>query len=446
MKYSYLLFLLSYCYIVQAQTDSEQFYAVDLKQEKKQKLVDARYCFFKTQEEVSRLWKFNVIDLLNTSYNFSDPIRQSENGIGLSFEQKINTDWSVNTSLSGGLIKIDSDDSNTEFSNYADLDDTSYRYELSVEPRWYFRKKRQVRKGYSGDNLSGGYISLLLGLDKERSTYKYQYIDFIEALYPNPFILPAQERITSVKSDYISSNTFFLLNFGWQYQFARNGFFGMKWGGGAKKKVVKNLFYEVNGEAYPRSNIAEWKPNFRYDVELGFAIDNHVAKELPKDCTIFEYHIPQNRLFKMTLSNPFRFFNTDYFEGETTIGIEQKIRQSPFSVNLSMVSAVSVLLEDRTTNTRIDWEVEPRYYYDLKKRMAQGKTGNSFSANYIGIRSKFRFDNRKSFAIAPIWGLQRQFFKHILFDYKLGPEWRLEHKSKDKDILFFSELKLGVAF
>ncbi len=446
MKYSYLLFLLLCCFTIQAQSNADQSYTIDLKQEQHQKLVDARYCFFKTQEDVSRLWKFNVIDLLNTSYNFSDPIRQVENGIGLSFEQKISTGWSVNTSLAGGLIKTDSDDSNTEFSNFLDLDDTSYRYELSIEPRWYFQKNRQIKKGYSGDNLSGGYLSLLIGVDKERSTYKYQYIDFIEAPYPNPFILPAQNKITSVKSDYVNSSNLFLINFGWQYQFSKNGFFNMKWSGGAKKNVIKNLYYEIDGEIYPRDNIVDWTPSFRYDVEIGFAIDNHVAKKIPKDCTIFEYHIPQNRLFKMTLSNPFRFFTREYFVGETTIGVEQKIRQSPFSLNLSMVSAVSILLEDRTTNTRVDWEVEPRYYYDLKKRMAQGKTGNSFSANYIGLRSKFRFDNRKSFGIAPVLGLQRQFFKHILFDYKLGPEWRVEHNSKDKDILFFSELKIGVAF
>ena len=86
----------------------------------------------------------------------------------------------------------------------------------------------------------------------------------------------------------------------------------------------------------------------------------------------------------------------------------------------------------------------PRYYYDLKKRQSLGKTGNSFSANYIGIRSKLVFD--RTIGIAPVWGLQRQFFKRFLFDFSAGPE-RVHNFIDDKNVWnFFSELRIGIAF
>lgn len=92
-------------------------------------------------------------------------------------------------------------------------------------------------------------------------------------------------------------------------------------------------------------------------------------------------------------------------------------------------------------------ELNPRYYYDLKQRQLVGKTGNSFSANYVGLRSELVFD--RTISIAPVWGLQRQFFKRFLFDFSVGAEriHSFPHSfPRRRGWNFFSELRIGIAF
>ncbi|MFK7984156.1 MAG: hypothetical protein AB8G86_29545 [Saprospiraceae bacterium] len=86
--------------------------------------------------------------------------------------------------------------------------------------------------------------------------------------------------------------------------------------------------------------------------------------------------------------------------------------------------------------------------------MKKGLSGDNLSGIYGGLQFGVDIEQSatdyinsiKTIGIAPVWGLQRQFFKRFLFDFSTGPE-RLYNFINDKNGWnFFSELRLGVAF
>ena len=145
-------------------------YTEEVGELEEQLLVDAKNCFLKQQESVSHIWKLNVADLLNTEVNFLDPIVGIETGIGIGYEQRLKTGWSLDFTLYGSILKGDlNDNQNNTLPSSSNFNLIQGRIEFSIEPRWYFKKKKQVALGLSGDNLSGPYLGLQFGLDLEKS-------------------------------------------------------------------------------------------------------------------------------------------------------------------------------------------------------------------------------------------------------------------------------------
>ena len=237
------------------------------------------------------------------------------------------------------------------------------------------------------------------------------------------------------------------INLGIQKQFTKNGFFDFRIGTGLQRKK-SSLYNLTDGQSNPIQTI-DWRALYNYELGIGLTLDNKQIKELPTDCSVFEYHTNKKRIIKLGLINPDNILDQEVFNGAFNIGIETKISTSPFSINANLNYDFRLHFDGLDVLGDLSFDLEPRYYYNLKKRKVQGKTGNSFSANYIGFRSKVNFGIIRSVGFAPVWGIQRQFFKRFLFDYKLGPEWLIETQyapAPDKDIRFFSELKIGLAF
>jgi len=68
------------------------------------------------------------------------------------------------------------------------------------------------------------------------------------------------------------------------------------------------------------------------------------------------------------------------------------------------------------------FQVEPRIYYNVKKRFDRGKFLNN-SASFFSLNSGFTFatDYRShSFFIVPKWGFRRAMGKHFIFEAKIG--------------------------
>lgn len=68
------------------------------------------------------------------------------------------------------------------------------------------------------------------------------------------------------------------------------------------------------------------------------------------------------------------------------------------------------------------FQVEPRIYYNVKKRFDRGKFLNN-SASFFSLNSGFTFatDYRShSFFIVPKWGFRRAMGKHFIFEAQIG--------------------------
>lgn len=428
MKILYLI-MLSFIFLqpLQAQLTTEKKYIVDSEQTEKQRLVEAKNCFFKTQDDVHSLWKFNFIDLLNTNINSVNPTRIIEGGLEVGYERRIGVGRSLNITLNSSFENGRLSKSSQIGSNLLDYHSEKYGVEFSLEHRWYLNKRKNIKAGLSGNNLSGTYVSLLVGGDWESLALDE---------FNNANSIPR-----SIQGKVKTFTYFTGINLGIQKQFTKNGFFDFRVGTGIQRMESNSLFLIRDGQSSPRPTTVDWDGLFNYELGLGLTLENKQIKELPTDCSVFEYHTNKTWLLKLGLTNPVNIFDKEFFHGAFNLGIEKKIRTSPFSLNINLNYDFILFYENPEFEGKWSLDLEPRYYYNLKKRMAQGKTGNSFSANYIGLRSKFDFF-REVFTISPIWGIQRQFFKRFLFDYKLGPEWHTQFN----EVGFSSELKIGLAF
>lgn len=68
------------------------------------------------------------------------------------------------------------------------------------------------------------------------------------------------------------------------------------------------------------------------------------------------------------------------------------------------------------------FQVEPRIYYNVKKRFDRGKFLNN-SASFFSLNSGFTFatDYRShSFFVVPKWGFRRAMGNHFIFEAKIG--------------------------
>ena len=70
--------------------------------------------------------------------------------------------------------------------------------------------------------------------------------------------------------------------------------------------------------------------------------------------------------------------------------------------------------------------IEPRYYYNLKKRAEKGKNINSNSANYFSLDMSYELPvglsgmrdfPQQTFRILPTWGIRRELSEHFTMDF-----------------------------
>lgn len=124
-------------------------------------------------------------------------------------------------------------------------------------------------------------------------------------------------------------------------------------------------------------------------------------------------------------------------------GLKASFEKKIFDYHSLKVSAVFYVGNYSYKNVQITCDY--RYYFDLQKRISLALTGNSFSANYIGIRqmnwvriSPFEITGVNWSASAGAWevksvsrvsyypafklffGTQREFNKHLISDFNCG--------------------------
>ncbi|WP_271770264.1 hypothetical protein [Aquimarina algiphila] len=99
--------------------------------------------------------------------------------------------------------------------------------------------------------------------------------------------------------------------------------------------------------------------------------------------------------------------------------------------------------------------LEPRWYYNLNKRVDKGRRIDGNSGNYISFRASYRFfdiseaenDNQDYLLLTPTWGIRRNIGKH--FNYEAGLGIGLAFRNENgKEIGYTSvfNLKIGYRF
>ncbi len=392
-----------------------------------QQLVDAKRHYLEMQQDEQYLLKlgFETVSLPFVQDPFSPPNLSLANGFFLAYEHRFKTGFSLNTqlqysratSLTIEQILI------PHLSIYI-----THNYGFHIEPRWYFQKKKELSKQKSGNNLNGVYLSFLAGI-------RY---------WQKPSSISTDGRISFFKGQYQHST----LNIGWQRRFGKRGFLHLQLGTGAQhisQKVIERHTSHFNYNNLEPTPNWQWITN--YKVGIGLTIGGKSDTSIKNN--IWNYHQIDTDIWKIDLSGLLTTLGKGWIGGKINIGYEKSIKQSPFSITTNLLYFHLTSPYDYYGVNQLRLQIAPRYYYNLKKRMQNGKTANNLSADYFSFRNQLnllgdnsRWDNQYTFSL--LWGAQRRVFKSMFINYELGydfPSWPDQTQGE-----FISELKIGLAF
>jgi hypothetical protein len=308
---------------------------------------------------------------------------------------------------------------------------------LRIEPRWYYNMPRRIRAGQSANNVSGNYI----GLDYQ--TYR-------------------QKDETRNRADSYMRYQFQVisLRYGIQRRLFRYGFIDMSVGAG---------YHKTNYEA-KSGNITGSQPNdgifLETKVAAGLAFG---APRTPKSdvvmCDVLRCFQEEKHMWKISLEKAFRI-NQDGSFSNPRVSYEQKLGASPFSIEteaevfLATFRYIGEGLDVRKYGAGIN--VQPRWYFLQKRRIAKGKSGNNLSGLFTGIMGGYRRTERPGvsavfypdqanlFYAAPHVGIQHRLFKNGFVQFKFGVLYDIgfakTYGSLPDPSSFLSELHVGLAF
>ncbi|PWJ36023.1 hypothetical protein [Sediminitomix flava] len=95
--------------------------------------------------------------------------------------------------------------------------------------------------------------------------------------------------------------------------------------------------------------------------------------------------------------------------------------------------------------------LEPKYYYNLKKRKEKGKNIAKNSGNYLSLRSMywkdpFYEDSRKHrMYLLPMWGMRRTIGEHFSYEFAAGGAYEIVPKGKD-ELGLSIDFRIGYTF
>jgi len=400
--------------------------------------ADMQDYVFMQQVETPSLWKVPLIGVNSRQSEYSIvanafPAPRSV----VEYERKLNDFLSIN--VGAGVS--------------ASIAYSEFRFDhlgLNIEPRWYLGMRRKVAKGESANNLSGNYIGLQL------STFRYQGANEDDQLpgWTEDDTWPGTSGLAA------------LLNFGVQRRILRRGYFNFKAGLGASYYQDTEVGFNTETDAFFLDIDEGWHPAFQAELTYGLAFGQG-RPEAGRLCDALLCFREENRLLKVNFANLINGLNRDYYSGSLALAYEQKVGASPFSLQWDLTAHYTGY-SNQLGSVRdgfIEVGFEPRYYYNLNKRIAQGKSGNNLSANYFTLRTSFRTGQeeyaselpdlaettqRYNYVLfTPAWGFQRRIFEHGYIGYQLGLTYGTDIDSdvnaSDNIVELRSDFKFGLA-
>jgi hypothetical protein len=397
-------------------------------------LTDARNEVFKMQDPCRFLLKLNLAPLLPvqsreiTTYNgiFEDNTWDVQ-GLDLSGEFKLTPSLSIDAGVQATLRSQDN-----WFTSIT----------ARIEPRWYYGMARKIKNGKQADNLSGNYLS----------------VEYAYSRYRN-------------KS--IGSRNSLLINWGAQRRLFNGGYFDLGFGAGVGT-VASNQFSRGGRVFFARPRAA-----------IGLAMASpRSEKSAGTYCDVLRCFVEERRMWKLDLFNLVDFYSDYRLRAVSlapTIAFEQKIANSAWSVNTEIGgryynARYTIGLNDLkqyfySQFYQASIALEPRWYFNLKRRIAEGKSGNSLSGMYAALQTRWAYSydpagnlqedvarSIQHWSVAPVWGFQQRFMRNGYVDFNIGPglaskKYTLRSENGDKLTLkrgglFYlaGGLRVGLAF
>jgi hypothetical protein len=171
---------------------------------------------------------------------------------------------------------------------------------------------------------------------------------------------------------------------------------------------------------------------------LGFAFGGGKKSKI-EVCDVFRCFEEEKQVLKVDVRGLFENIKRDSLSSHFSVAFETKINTS-FSVNTSANFNLNKYkgIDSKYSLSEISVGFEPRFYYNLRKRIAKGKSANNLSGNYFSIGSYLnineeiyisqlntRFETtvkypRNYVSFVPKWGIQRRIFKHGFIDVNIN--------------------------
>jgi hypothetical protein len=324
---------------------------------------------------------------------------------GIIFEHKINKNLSFSYSM--GLV-----------SNFESPDNRDFERKkiIGIQPRWYFKNNKMV------NNLNGNYVGL------------------------SAFYSLGENLRNNIEN---RPNWALAATYGIQRRVFNSWYIDWQLGVGMDKLSFKNE------SEFQANQIDYWLHN---QFTLGLAFGGG-KKSATNKCNLFSCFEEEKSLWKLEMRNIYKSYSSGGgYSIEFNPEYERKIGKSSFSINTGLgISYGDYYYRDNFYggyNLGVNATIEPRYYYNLKKRIATGKSANNLSGNYFSINvngsfSKSYYGTLDSAAviknnelsgnllvIEPRWGIQRRLFKNGFLDLSVSPFYFR------KSVITFNDVKI----
>jgi hypothetical protein len=361
----------------------------------------------------------------------------------LSYERKMNQDMSIHLSANiggDGLYR-----NNRLLTNSFGGTDTSLRrsrtfLNIAIEPRWYFNMKKDIKNGLIANNFHGSYIGFRTSYSDENDPY------FIPNVKFNKDSSFSTVGGTPLRNHFISNE----LCIGSQRRILRFQYIDFGIGTGIKTRIKT----EFPTDEKP----IQWIVNYR--LSYGFVLNTSIKnKNNSAKCEALHCFEEEKSMWKIGLSNLVSRLNQKQFSGILSAAYEQKIPNTMLSLEGNLAIAGNAHSKESSfsrNDSRYAFRVGvmPRYYYELKKKIAQGKSANNLSGNYFGLKldydraEKFNSLQTQSFDATLLWGSQQRILKHLFYEFWVGYDFLIEKtkfETKDSHGASFN-FSLGLAF
>lgn len=380
-----------------AQTDSVK---VSVSQEtgilEKTEIIDNSQYVLKRQEPINHLFKLQI-GSTPTDYSRGGTI---EFNVTAGYERKFGKAFSVNALLD--FWTVDEGKNKSTFS-------------AIIEPRLYLNQ--------NVPNLSGTYVGLKFQQNLTGTIYDLGY---------------------SIKS----FNQRIALAWGIQNRFLNAGLIDIGITAGFENNTTTQPIYEKTGQGYYDSkftgNYIETKSTdwfIRSEARIGVGFTSSANRYKATTCDVFRCFEAQKCWLKIDFT---RMFYISENKKDVNLGLdyEFKIGQSAWSINQALrikfdsykgLSTIFSWSGPYTSTYTVgpywsgSYSFEPRYYYNLKKRIAYGKSANNLSANYLSLLNGMDFYKNRNGDFQGskrhtglVYGVQRRLVKNGFFDLNAG--------------------------